>query len=248
MGRVTVAGGKVGMEAPSGGILASSLAIGSTVKLMENGSAVEYLVVHNGNPNTSLYDSSCNGLWLLRKALHSSRTWDATNADYANSDINTWLNGTFYNTLGSIERSAIKQVKVPYCSTVGNTMEKAVVSTGSSGFSTKVFLLTENEVGITSGYAKLLYVGAKLSYFGTGTGSSAANKRIGYYNGTATDWWLRVPCENAGWGVYAAGVSKVGTLVNTGLVYNYSKGVRPCVVLPSTAMFDAETMILKGVT
>ena len=243
MGKIGFAGGKVGMEVPVGGILASDLAVGSSVYLMENGSAVEYLVVNQGIPSgSSLYDSSCNGTWLLRKELHSSRTWDATDADYANSDINTWLNETFYNTLGSIEQSTIKQVKVPYCSTVGTKMGNAIVSTGSSGFATNVFLLSDCEVGITSGYSTLLYVGAILSYFGS------SSKRIAYLNGTATAWWLRVPCMNGtSWGVYAASVTTSGALSDTGLVYNYSKGVRPCVVLPSNAIFDEETMLLKGV-
>ena len=47
---------------PIGGILASDLAVGSSVYLMENGAAAEYLVVNQGVPsNSSLYDASCDG-------------------------------------------------------------------------------------------------------------------------------------------------------------------------------------------
>lgn len=49
MGHVTVVGG-CRAKAPSTGILASSLAVGTTVKLMEGGTAVEYLVVNQGFP------------------------------------------------------------------------------------------------------------------------------------------------------------------------------------------------------
>lgn len=47
---------------PSATILASDLAVGDIVKLTENGTPVEYIVVNQGIPeNSSLYDSSCNG-------------------------------------------------------------------------------------------------------------------------------------------------------------------------------------------
>lgn len=47
---------------PSAGILASDLAVGDIVKLTENGTPVEYIVVNQGIPgNSSLYDSSCDG-------------------------------------------------------------------------------------------------------------------------------------------------------------------------------------------
>ena len=115
MGHVTVVGG-CRAKAPLTDILASSLAVGSTVKLMENGAAVEYLVVNQGIPeNSSLYDASCDGTWLLRKDIHSNRQWHTSNVNkYETSAINTWLNGDFFNSLGSVERATVKQVKIPY--------------------------------------------------------------------------------------------------------------------------------------
>ena len=67
MGRVIVAGAGR-MAIPSADVLASDLTIGSTVKLMGGGTAVDYLVVNQGIPsNSDLYDAGCNGRWLLRK-------------------------------------------------------------------------------------------------------------------------------------------------------------------------------------
>ena len=40
----------------------SSKAIGSTIKLKVNGSAKDFIVVHQGKPS-SVYDDSCNGTW-----------------------------------------------------------------------------------------------------------------------------------------------------------------------------------------
>lgn len=78
---------------PSTGILASDLAVGDIVKLTENGTPVEYIVVNQGIPeNSSLYDSSCNGTWLLRKDLYSERQWntsDLWNSPSPNTSIHS---------------------------------------------------------------------------------------------------------------------------------------------------------------
>ena len=91
---------------PSTGILASDLAVGDIVKLTENGTPVEYIIVNQGIPeNSSQYDSSCNGTWLLRKDVHSERQWgeEIKVNSYDVSLINTWLNGDFVGSLGSAE-------------------------------------------------------------------------------------------------------------------------------------------------
>lgn len=62
MGKVIMSGIVPQLKAPSTGILASDLAVGDIVKLTENGTPVEYIVVNQGIPeNSGLYDSSCNG-------------------------------------------------------------------------------------------------------------------------------------------------------------------------------------------
>ena len=243
MGRVIMSGIVPTLKAPVTGVLASSLAVGSTVKLMEGGTAVEYLVVNQGIPsNSSLYDASCDGTWLLRKDCHSERKWHTSNVNkYESSAINTWLNGYFFNSLGSAEQAAVKQVKIPYCTGGGNK----TINSGANGMSVKTFLLGGYEMGWTSSYNQYFpQDGAKLSYFESGTGTSANNKRIANLNGSATYWWLRSP--------YTGGTSRVW-LVSSDGVYDggdgvsYSSGVRPALVLPSNAVFDETTMLLKGV-
>ena len=53
----------------------SSKAIGSTIKLKVNGSAKDFIVVHQGKPS-SVYDDSCNGTWLLMKDIYEIRQWN----------------------------------------------------------------------------------------------------------------------------------------------------------------------------
>lgn len=242
MGKVIMSGIVPLLKAPVTGILAQDIAVGSTVKLMEGGTAVEYLVVNQGIPeNSSLYDASCDGTWLLRKDIHSNRQWAYSNDNvYTRSAINTWLNGTFFNTLGSAEQAAVKQVKIPYCTGGGDT----TINSGANGLSVKVFLLGCYEVGwTTSDYSLFNVDGAKLEYFIPSTGSVANNKRTAKLNGREQQWMTRTP---VGDGNGAEFVVTSSGRYDTGLSKT-SDGVRPALVLPSTALFDEATMLLKGV-
>lgn len=230
------------LTAPVTGVLASSLAVGTTVKLMEGGTAVEYLVVNQGIPsNSSLYDASCDGTWLLRKDIHSERQWAFSNDNvYTRSAINTWLNGDFFNTLGSIEQASVKQVKIPYCTGGGDT----TINSGANGLSVKVFLLGCYEVGwTTSDYSLFNVDGAKLEYFIPSTGSAADNKRTAKLNGREQQWMTRTP---VGEGNGAEFVVTSSGSYDTGLSKT-SDGVRPALILPGNALFDKTTMLLKGV-
>ena len=239
MGHVTVVGG-YRAKAPLTGILASTLPVGSTVKLMEGGTAVEYLVVNQGIPsNSNLYDASCDGTWLLRKDIHSKRQWDATDLNkYESSTINTWMNGEFFSGLGAVEQAAIKQVKIPYRKNGG---ESGTDQSGANGLPTKIFLLSGYEVGWNTVYFP--QDGAKLSYFESGTGASANNKRIAKLNGSSDAWWLRSPSTYGNSEVWR--VSFDGD--NNSSTPDSSYGVRPALILSSNALFDETTMILKGV-
>ena len=242
MGKVIMSGIVPLLKAPVTGIQAGTLAVGSTVKLMEGGTAVEYLVVNQGIPeNSSLYDASCDGTWLLRTDIHSNRQWAYSNDNvYTRSAINTWLNGTFFNTLGSAEQAAVKQVKIPYCTGGGDT----TINSGANGLSVKVFLLGCYEVGwTTSDYSLFNVDGAKLEYFIPSTGSVANNKRTAKLNGREQQWMTRTP---VGDGNGAEFVVTSSGRYDTGLSKT-SDGVRPALVLPSTALFDEATMLLKGV-
>lgn len=204
-----------------------SMSVGSTVKLKLGGTARDFLVVHQGLPS-SMYDSSCNGTWLLLKDIYTTRTWDSSNNDYKNSDIHSYLNGTFLNLFDNDIKNAIKQVKIPYQNGTGSG---GSVASGANGLSCKIFLLSGYEVGFsTSDSSYFPRDGAKLSYFSSGTGSAANNKRIANYNGSATVWWLRSP--------YTSNTSLVWSVYSNGNCnrWNYGStcGVRPALVLDSS--------------
>lgn len=211
-------------------VLLSTKAVGSTVKLKVNGTAKEFIVVHQGKPS-SLYDDSCNGTWLLMKDIYENRQWHNSNVNnLENSTIHSYLNGTFLNLFESNIRDAIKQVKLPYRKNGGSGGSD---QSGANGLLCKIFLLSGYEIGFTTSDNPYFPVdGAKLSYFEAGTGSSALNKRIAYLNGSAAYWWLRSPYTNDTnyvWVVYSNG--------NCGDVRaSLSYGIRPALVLPSTLL------------
>ena len=211
----------------------STKAVGSTVKLKVNGTAREFLVVHQGKPS-SLYDESCNGTWLLMKDCYESRQWHSSNSNsYKASTIHSYLNGTFLNLFDADIREVIKQVKIPYVNGTAN----AAVASGANGLSCKIFLLSGYEVGFRQSDNQYFPIdGAKLSYFEAGTGSSALNKRIAKLNGSATDWWLRSPLTlNTGGAWY---VFSRGDYSNDYCAVSY--GIRPALVLPSDLLVSAD--------
>lgn len=200
-------------------------AVGSIVKIKVNGASKDFIVVQQGNPNTSTYDSSCNGTWLLMKDIYTTSTFGNSNS-YKDSSIHTYLNGTFYNLIDSDIRNAIKQVKIPYQNGTGSG---GSLATGSNGLSTKVFLLSGYEVGwTTSDNGYFPKDGVRLAYFGNS--SSGNSKRIAYNGSSAAVWWLRSPGTDFNFNVWL--VDTVGSS-GDGWCGN-SCGVRPAFILPST--------------
>lgn len=206
----------------------SSKAIGSTIKLKVNGSAKDFIVVHQGKPS-SVYDDSCNGTWLLMKDIYESRQWHSSNTnDYANSTIHSYLNSTFLAMFDSNIQKAIKQVKLPYRKGSGTS---TTVTSGSNGLSAKIFLLSATETSFSFSYMPS-GEGAELAYFKGCADNSSDSKRVAYLNGSAAFWWLRSPSCN--YFSYALYVDSHG---GWGRNYcSYSCGIRPALILPSTLL------------
>lgn len=218
-----------------------SLAVGSIIKIKVSGASKDFIVVQQGNPSTSVYDNSCNGTWLLMKDSYNYMKWNSTGEnDYASSDINSWLNGTFYNFIDADIRAVIKQVKIPYH---GSPLYAGTLHTGANGLNTKVFLLSGIEVGWTNRTNEYFpNDGAKLSYFLAGTGTNENKKRVAYRNGSAQDWYLRSPriintSANNVWKVADDGSYDYDNYVN-------SNDIRPALIMPSTTLVDENGSVM----
>lgn len=206
----------------------SSKAIGSTIKLKVNGSAKDFIVVHQGKPS-SVYDDSCSGTWLLMKDIYENRQWHSSDTnDYANSTIHSYLNSTFLAMLDSNIQKAIKQVKLPYRKGSGTS---TTVTSGSNGLPAKIFLLSATEMSFNFSYMPS-GEGAELAYFKGCADNSSDSKRVAYLNGSAAYWWLRSPnCNYSGGALY---VDSNGDWSNGSCSLSY--GIRPALILPSTLL------------
>ena len=220
-----------GLLGPSG-TNAGDIDVGTEVILNENGQPVNYLIVNQGIPS-ALYDTSCEGTWLLRKDIAENRKWHSSNSNsYKASTINTYLNGDWLDRYDPAVAEAIVQAKIPYVNGTGNSP----VASGANGLSVKVFLLGGYEVGFTTRDEQYFPVdGAKLSYFDAGTGGTANEKRIAYLNSSATGWWLRSPLTGdtgGAWLVYSNGGYSNGGC-------SFSFGIRPTLILPYEFKFTS---------
>lgn len=209
-------------------VLLSTKAVGSTVKLKVNGTAKEFIVVHQGKPS-SVYDESCNGTWLLMKDIYENRVWQSGNINkYESSDIHAYLNNTFLNLFESNIKDAIKQVKLPYRKNGGSG---GTTQQGANGLPCKIFLLSAPEVHYEHSYIDS-GEGAALSYFASCVTNNADSKRVAYLNGSAALWWLRSP--------YTVNTGSVWVVGSNGSCYgddaSDSYGIRPALVLPSTLL------------
>lgn len=211
-----------------------SVSVGSIVKLNVNGSARNFIVVHQGLPS-AVYDSSCDGTCLMMEELYESRAYDSADNDYANSDIHNYLNNTFIDLFDGDLKSVIKQAKIPYTRGTGPS---GSVETGANGLSAKVFLPTYTEVGL-SGYKYVNTEGAVFAYF-----SGAANsKRVAYLNGKATAWWLRSPTTyNATNGIPIIAQGNINGTVSV----KYDYGIRPTLVLPKELNVDDSGFVIAA--
>lgn len=210
--------------------------VGATIPLKFNGVATDFLVAHQGIPS-SIYDSSCDGTWLLMKDIYENRQWHSSNSNsYKASTIHAYLNGEFLNLFDADIQIQIKQVKIPYVNGTGSSP----IASGANGLPAKIFLLSGYEVGFTTTDNEYFPVdGAKLNYFLSGSDADAAGKRIASLNGANTYWWLRSPTISNS--AVTWNVDSNGYLLTNGC--SYLSGVRPALILPSDTKLSEDGTI-----
>lgn len=121
----------------------SNILEGKTVLMDEGSNVVEFIVAKHD------YESELNGAgrtFLVRKRYPALMNWDSSWSAYAQSDINTWLNGEYLNTFSSAQKEAIGSTTFYY--TPGFTaMDFSVGSSKVSTMSKAVFLPSAHEFG-----------------------------------------------------------------------------------------------------
>ena len=189
--------------------LLSEKALGSIVKLKENGVAQEFYVAKHG------YPTSGNGRTLLvRRYIYDTRQWHTSNVNaYASCALDSWFNNTYYNLLDADIKAQIAAVAIPYTPGNGNNS----VST----LSRKVFALSVTELGRTASYANV--EGSALPI--------ASTLQIAYNSsGGAVVQWTRSPYTLSAYG--ACYLNTNGSVNGNSCTRAY--GARPAFTLPSS--------------
>lgn len=221
MGHAMVVGG-ARASAPVVGIRLRDIAEGQLVKLLENGTAVEFYVAKHD------YESGLNGAGrtlVVRKDCYDTRAWHSSNVNaWASCTLRSWLNGDYFNLLDEDIRGVIGTTKYYYTPGNGTTS----VTTRSDA----VFQLSVTELGKTASYANT--EGSALPI--------ASTLQFAYCNGSAVSQWTRSPYSGAP--TLACNLTTDGNVVNN--VCTHAYGSRPCFTLPSGACFDEETMLFNG--
>lgn len=208
--------------------------VGSIVKLNENGSPVDFIVVQQGPPSDAYYGFE-NVTLALRKDAHSIRKFNSTaNSDYENSDINKWLsdeeNG-YLSLLDADIRRYIHAVKIPYRPGSGGTSFN--VSSGEDGLQVKAFLLSIKEIYNRSG--DVPEDGSILQYFA----DLDPSKRACYYNGSSVGYWTRTPFIRYDSKDYVVFIHDASQNFASAAYYSYSEyGIRPAIPIPSNFRVD----------
>lgn len=130
-----------------------TMPVGTKVRMHYSGlgNTIEGILVHKGNPNPSIYDSSCNGAWIWLN--HAGLCYDHgrdddnypfsySNSDYPNSRVFLLCEEEMKQRINTAFSYTMKTVKLPYYS-----ISQGKVMTLGSGVSCQVFLLSLTEFG-----------------------------------------------------------------------------------------------------
>lgn len=205
---------------PIAGTPLSQLAEGTLIKILENGSPVEfYLAKHS-------YEPSLNGQGrelVVRKDCYNHQVWDDSNFNFwESSSILSWLNSSYKRLFNSKVQNYIGTTTYRFT----NSGDSLV--TTSDAF----FLLSLTELG-RSGYNSNIE-GSTLPI--------ASTLRIARFNGAATTQWTRT--RNFGSHTYVYQLNESGNAVTSAA--NFPFACRPCFTLPSTALVDTDLNLIES--
>ena len=203
---------------PIAGTPLSQLAEGTLIKILENGSPVEfYLAKHS-------YEPSLNGEGrelLVRKDIHSNQGWNGLDDNYwIDCSLMSWLNSTYKATLSA----TVQQL-------MGTTAYVTEEVYPSASYSNSVFILSLTEYGLSRTFVD--EEGSELPI--------ASSLRVAYLDGSPSSQWTRSRVGNNT--VDVAYITADGGSSED--LRNRLHGARPCFTLPDTARVDAELNLIE---
>lgn len=197
------------------------LLAGTVVYMNVDGTRTPYIIVHQGNPDTSVYGASCNGTWVLMKGIYTLTKWQTRqNSYYHSSDcLVRQLAQSFPSKLDTV----IQNNLIP--------LELLNIQYSWEDISgDKAFPLTSNDL-------------SNMDYFSDGV----VSKRIAQYNGIATGYWLRDLDSYGAKIKYVTESGKISTRDDNSYYGGYQgQGFRPVYILNTASlMADSDFNIIE---
>lgn len=216
---------------PITGTPLSQLAEGTLIKILENGSPVEfYLAKHN-------YEPGLNGqgreLMVRKDSVSELIVWNSSDIpQYINGSADSWLNSTYKNRFSSYVQSLIGSTGF-YCT--NNAQDDPSVSS----YSRSIFMPSVTELGGFSGTG-FMEINEEGEEFPVASTIRQASTKS-YESRTVN---LRRD-QIVGWSYFIYGEGKWGYIdcdANHSQTGNYP---RPCLSLPSTAFIDVDLNLVE---
>ena len=187
------------------------LPAGTIVYMNVDGARTPYIVVHQGNPDTTVYGASCNGTWVLMKDIYTLTKWQTKQNTYYDSSncLVRQLAQSFPSKLDAVIQNNLIPLKLL---NIEHSWEDI------SG--DKAFPLTSNDL-------------SNMDYFSDGV----VSKRIATYNGAATGYWLRDPDSYGAKIKYVTASGTISTRNDNSYPGGYEgQGFRPMYILKTESL------------
>lgn len=212
---------------PMAGTPLGGLAEGTLIKILENGSPVEFYVAKQD------YEEGLNGAGralCVRKDVFDYRRWNDTEVNtWANSSMLSWLNSGYKMILGTNVQKMIATTTYRY--TPGNG-DKSVTTRADA-----VFLMSLTELGKSA-----LYVNTE----GSALPIAAILQTIPQPGPNQDGQWTRSP--NTQYNSAAVNLGYTGLVSTNKYVTTDHYASRPCFTLPATALVDQDLNLIEEVS
>lgn len=199
----------------------------------------EFIIVNQGNPDSSIYDDTANGTWLLIKDIYEIdvkyRASSGQNSLYTDSLLPEKMQSYLEKFSEAIQQT-IKTINLP-CNGYNNAKDVVTLSC-------KLFPLSAAELSVKGSYSAF-NDGAVLQMFSDNLNST----RIAKYNNTAKRYWTRtgqglIQGSNSIYIVTDDGDVQTNRLITDG--HSEHAGTRFAFLVPSETLVDLDFNIIPA--
>lgn len=219
------------------GIPVGELAVGASVYTDFGGSRTEFIIANQGNPDSSIYDNTAAGTWLLIKNIYEInvkyRQYSAGSSLYTDSYLVGIMNEYLKKFPAAIQHT-IRTINLPCNGYSGSSVEV---------IECKLFPLSAAELEPQNSYIGY-HDGAVLQLFN----NDDHNLKIAYYNNSAKRYWTRTG-ESQVYGNHIYIIDETGWIRSNKVITDGNSeqaGTRFAFLIPSETLVDSDFNIIPS--